>query len=411
MPITHTSVVTKRSGVTISDRYQLSELIGRGGFAEVWEATDQRTDTIVAVKLPLRNDGTVSREKIINAFKREWSVFRKLKLETIPSSIIRCFDGRGEDEPYLVLERIDGKELDLYLKKSGHKPGVEALCVFGIPIFRAIEFLHWNNSSYLDLKPENILVREESEKPVLIDFNVTAGDTQGIKKFGADPFKAPEQIQNTSYDYDTVQKADIYATGKLAYFLLTGEADSGRRSPHKAIEKAAESAALPDNVTTVLKQSLLPDPADRLDNVTCLVDSLWRMSSDSQSRIGELISPDGTTECPVRPTDCIGRVNQANRIPDISIADPKQYVSPVHFVVEHDGTSWILRDNSLNGTYVKNGSTWYYLLSAEGYQRLSEETPDRVAEEQPPSSMRIRNQVRISPVDEDYPRSVIFRPG
>lgn len=394
----------------IAGRFQPTDLIGTGGFGEVWKGEDKKMKSTVAIKLPSYADGGFEEDVAVSRFRQEWKILDRLEQAVMPSSIVRSLATGNDSDPYSVFEYINGVKLDVHLQRNNYEPGCEVLRKFAVPVLRAIEFLHRNNIAYLDLKPENILVRSNSEQPVLIDFNTAVVGDETRTLFNRDDFKAPEQIKGTVHEYTTPQCADIYSAGKLIYYLLSGETEINGSSPPRAGEDVARAAGLPERVASIIKRSLVVDPKHRLDNIRVIMDEIYRLlepSSETQN-IGILEFSDGFAECPARPGDCVGRISDGQLVPSISITDPDQYISPQHFSIDQDEKSWILRDHSLNGTYVWDGSTWQFIISSDGYNRLLAQAPEQVPDSPPPDRLRVYNDVCIRPVSKNYNSSIVF---
>lgn len=399
---------TKRN--IIPDRFQQMALINTGGFAEVWKAKDTITDATVAIKIPLRGDKPRVEPAVVDKFERERKILQTIRGGPRPSSIIRYFDSQTGGIPHIACEYVDGAGLDNHLQQMNQKPGREAVCNYAIPIMRGIEFLHSNGIAHLDLKPENILVRSASGKPVLIDFNTAVMDMSVQRTFITDDFKSPEQIERTSYEYNSAQQADIYAVGKLIYYLLSGKTNAVKTEPPQAISDAAKSAGFPDEIISLLTRMVMPDPSERIDNIGMIISALRDKCQypNIDYKRGRLVDPEGPLNCPVYPGDSIGRMTTDNCIPEVLISDPDEYISPHHFALIHDGESWIIQDKSLNGTYVDYDSETYFLLSDDGYTQLSVEVSEHAPNSPPPSAMRVRHGATIRPVSKEYPDIIEF---
>lgn len=320
-------------------------------------------------------------------------------------SVVGYVDGRTGEIPYIVFEYIDGTDLDDHLQRVEQEP----VGTYALPILRAVEFLHSNGIAYLDLKPENVLVRSHSRQPVLVDFNAAVTDTGTERLFSADEFKAPEQIRGTGYSYSTAQQADVYAAGKLVYYLLTGETGTDDEPP-QAISNAATSVGFPDGVVSTLTRSLTADPSRRVRDVREIIGLLrdaYQSAPASNGR-GRLIDPKRSLECSVYPGDSVRCLTADDRTPKLLITGPDEYISPRHFAFDHDGESWIMRNHSVNGTYVDYGPETHFLLSDDGYARLSTDAPARVPDSPPPSAMWVRRDVTIRPVSEQYQSTFRF---
>jgi protein kinase/serine/threonine-protein kinase len=396
----------------VPDRFSLLEQVGAGGFAEVWHAKDRQNGGDVAIKIIETSDDRTGEDVVDAGFERESSTLARWKNAATPSSVVRYVDSGTRERKYIVVEYIDGPELDEFLMESDIEPGIDALTRFGLPTFRCLEFLHENDLCYLDLKPENILVRGERMRPVVIDFNTVVGSDEQNIMFSEDDFKSPEQVRGSSYDSASLRKADVYAAGKLAYYLLTGRTSFDEKDPPAVSELREQSGELTDNTMKIVENCTTPSPTERLGTVVPLINEIRSATASGtlSHKKGRITTTESDVACPVRPGDTVGRVSADGDIPDIEINDPNQYISPLHFEITHDGTSWVLRDRSLNGTYVSRGSGYDLLISDRGYERLSQKAPNQIPDENPPSETRVQQPVDIRPVNAEYPVSLSFHP-
>ncbi|MBK8218200.1 MAG: serine/threonine protein kinase [Myxococcales bacterium] len=210
-----------RIGTTIADRYLVGQVIGEGGMATVYEATNKVTGKTVAVKVmnPLLASDPVVRER----FRREAKNAQKL---THPN-IIEIFDqGDTEDgTAFIAMERLHGAPLSatigartMTLRRALH---IMVQCARGIARAHDLDVIH------RDIKPDNIFLchREDGSDLVkLLDFGIARSRhdsrlTGQGELFGTPQYMAPERIKSS----DTGPSADLYAFGVVFYELLTGE--------------------------------------------------------------------------------------------------------------------------------------------------------------------------------------------
>lgn len=203
--------------------YTLERELGVGGMGTVWlgRRHDGRFDGAVAIKLPnlaLLNRGGAER------FAREGSVLGRLS----HPHIARLLDaGVADNQPYLVLEYVDGLPIDRWCDQ--HALGVRARLRLMLDVLSAVEHAHANLVLHRDLKPSNILV-DTAGRVKLLDFGVAKllADVTGAtasteltleagRAFTPD-FAAPEQVRGEPVSTAT----DVYALGVLMYVLLGG---------------------------------------------------------------------------------------------------------------------------------------------------------------------------------------------
>jgi serine/threonine protein kinase/formylglycine-generating enzyme required for sulfatase activity/outer membrane protein assembly factor BamD (BamD/ComL family) len=216
--------VFKDSGYTepLTERYEIQEEIGRGGFAVVYKARDKKLGRTVAIKRLLTTTGDVGLQTL-ERFKREGRVIAGLNHR----NVVGVFDvGEDDDGIYLVMEYIEGGNLRDFLKREGR---LDLSKTFGLVrgMVQGLSYAHRKNLVHRDIKPANILLQEEGGEliPKIVDFGLAqAGQDSDLSLSGygmGTPFyMPPEQRRNAKSVNHT---ADIYALGKVLYEMVTGE--------------------------------------------------------------------------------------------------------------------------------------------------------------------------------------------
>ncbi|MFI6683017.1 Stk1 family PASTA domain-containing Ser/Thr kinase [Streptomyces sp. NPDC050485] len=205
----------------LGGRYELGQVLGRGGMAEVYLAHDTRLGRTVAVKT-LRAD--LARDPSFQArFRREAQSAASLN----HPAIVAVYD-TGEDYvdnvsiPYIVMEYVDGSTLRELLH-SGRKLLPERTLEMTIGILQALEYSHRNGIVHRDIKPANVMLTRTGQVKVM-DFGIARamGDsgmtmTQTAAVIGTAQYLSPEQAKGEQVD----ARSDLYSTGCLLYELLT----------------------------------------------------------------------------------------------------------------------------------------------------------------------------------------------
>ncbi|QQR57052.1 MAG: protein kinase [Candidatus Melainabacteria bacterium] len=200
----------------IADRYDVRHVIGTGGTGMVVRAYDPHLDLDIAIKI-LNYD-----ESGMTAVRLQREAMAAGKLNHL--NIARVFDfGQTEDgSPYMVMELLHGKSLDVLLKQRGTLPLAEALPIF-IQLCEGLNFAHNLGIVHRDLKPANVFVSRGQVK--IFDFgvakfeNVDQSLTTTRDLIGSPLYVSPEQARRDPSDL----RADIYSLGCLMYEVLTGE--------------------------------------------------------------------------------------------------------------------------------------------------------------------------------------------
>ena len=391
-------------GTIVGDRFELHERIDSGGLATVWRGTDLEADLPVGVKC--ENDATHDSVQVRAHFSQELHWFRRFATGPRPGTIVHFVDGAVTgDETYVVTELIEGGSIDGTLDdgpidggsinngiidggsidngpidggsidnetiECGWTPGLDAVARFAEPVCRAIEFLHRNGVVHLDLKPTNVLVRERGP-PAIIDLNSAIGrDEETTTLFHHDPFKAPEVTPTELRDESVGPWSDVYASGKLLYFLLTGSSvgfDSSSLSMWHPVDPLADGADCSPELAAIVRRATEPRPDDRFVDAHELFAALAPVLGVPERTLTLVHSPTDTV-LDVRPGDTLGRWSPDEPVATVVVPDAERYVSPVQATIERDDDGWFLRDRSLNGTFVRRSSGWTYSISKEGEQR------------------------------------------
>jgi serine/threonine-protein kinase len=248
----------------LADRYVVTDRIGAGGMSEVWRATDEVLGRRVAVKVlasPLAADpvlrATTRREARATAGLAHPHVTQVYDYgETAPAD--------GTPVPYLVMELIQGQDLDIRLQ-AGPLPWQQAVQI-GADTADALSAAHRVGLVHRDIKPGNVMLTPRGAK--VLDFGIatlTGGDAAGGWLVGTPTYAAPEQAHGGPADPAT----DVYSLGVLLYECLTGH-------PPRRIANWADMAAvhatpaapphvsgLPADVAAIVERCLHPDPTRR----------------------------------------------------------------------------------------------------------------------------------------------------
>jgi formylglycine-generating enzyme required for sulfatase activity/serine/threonine protein kinase len=197
-------------------RYRIELLLGQGGFGEVYKAWDQTLDGFCAVKRNMNFNPEVHRQ-----FQQEAKMLFKLKNASLPK-VYDYFE--DHQEQYLVMEYIEGEDLQDRVKRLGAPPIKQAL-EWIEQVCEALNYLHSRQPPVIhrDIKPANLILTAEG-RVMLVDFGIAkVGDVQQMTRSGAHGvtpgFSPPEQYGPSGTD----AQSDVYALAATAYLLLTGQ--------------------------------------------------------------------------------------------------------------------------------------------------------------------------------------------
>jgi serine/threonine-protein kinase len=206
----------------LGDRYELGEVIGRGGMAEVHRGRDLRLGRLVAIK-SLRVD-LVTDQVFQERFRREAQSSASLN----HPSIVAVYDTgesaiNGVRVPYIVMEYVEGKTLREMLREEP-SISVDVALEVTSEILAALDYSHRAGIVHRDIKPGNVMITDDGQVKVM-DFGIAramgeAGQTmtQTSMVVGTAQYLSPEQARGETAD----ARSDLYATGCVLYELLTG---------------------------------------------------------------------------------------------------------------------------------------------------------------------------------------------
>jgi serine/threonine protein kinase len=204
------------AGDVIAGRYELIELIGRGGMSSVWRSHDRLLDRTVAIKV-LHEQYTTD-EEYVERFRREARSVAQLSHPNIVTVIDR---GEEDGRQYIVFEYVEGENLKQVIERSGPLPVRDAL-LLALQMARALGFAHDRGLIHRDVKPQNVLLNEDGQAK-MTDFGIARSvDVDGVTitgtVLGTSEYIAPEQARGQRVDALT----DVYSLGVVLYELLTG---------------------------------------------------------------------------------------------------------------------------------------------------------------------------------------------
>jgi serine/threonine protein kinase len=265
-------------GTVLEGAYRITRLIGEGGMGAVYEAVQLRLNKRVAVKLMARD--LASNREALARFHREAEITSHLGH---PHLVTVVDFGQAESgEPYLVMEYLEGEDLDHRLRRVGHLP-VETVVHVVKQVASALNAAHDQGVVHRDLKPGNVFLLQIPGEPdfvKVLDFGISkmkAARTQltnASAVMGTPNYMSPEQATGMVDEID--HRTDQWALACIAWEMLLG------RGPFVADEVAAllyqiinldphplapRVPGLPPTVEQVLRRALSKRPADRFSSL------------------------------------------------------------------------------------------------------------------------------------------------
>jgi serine/threonine protein kinase len=249
-------------------KYIIEELIGGGGFGDTYRARDNKSNQLVVIK-------TLNR---IQQSKPDFQQ-RQAKLMTEALQLAKCSHPHIvqvyeviEHESLLgmVMEYIEGKDLEVYLYKYGVFSEEEALRIIQ-KTGEALTHIHEQSFLHQDIKPNNIILRHNTQEPVLIDFGLARGFSIGQMRSMTNPrtecFAPIEQYEKPGEsEYYAGSYTDVYALAATLYNLLTNELPTPaylRRKKVPLIEPKNHNHQISDSVNQAILKGMALKPQNR----------------------------------------------------------------------------------------------------------------------------------------------------
>ncbi len=204
-------------GQIIKERYEVVEILGEGGMAFVYKARDKQLQRDVAIKTLKPN--YVNQEKFVDRFRREAQTAANLN----HPNIVQIFDWGIDDEPYFVMEYIEGNTLTSII--SGNRTvGLNDILYIGSQVANGLKEAHKRGLVHRDIKPGNIMITPDGKVKVT-DFGIVSlqNEESDITKTGAvlgtASYISPEQAQGKPVSFES----DLYSLGTVLYELIAGK--------------------------------------------------------------------------------------------------------------------------------------------------------------------------------------------
>jgi eukaryotic-like serine/threonine-protein kinase len=274
----------------LGGQFQILQKIGSGGMGSVYKAAQPAMNRMVAVKI--LHPKLANRKDLVSRFRREARAMSHL---THPNTVKVLLYGELDDGSlYIVMEHLEGKNLNQVVRKEGPLPVERAIPVL-IQVCGALQEAHLQGIVHRDLKPENIFLSTNGglkDFPKVLDFGlakVTERElrpgsvmlTQEGMVFGTPEFMSPEQAQGKVLD----SRSDIYSLATILYEVLTGKLPFDARTPMEYIQlhvtkppipldERVPGKRFPAGLGEVLARALEKKPENRYESAAAFAEAL-----------------------------------------------------------------------------------------------------------------------------------------
>ncbi len=286
-------------GQIIKERYEIIQLLGEGGMSYVYKANDRQLKRTVAIKTLKPN--YVQQEKFVERFKREAQTAANLN----HPNIVQIFDWGIGDEPFFVMEYIEGNTLTSIIAKR-RTISLNDVLFIGAQVSSGLQAAHSKGLVHRDIKPGNIMITPEGKVKVT-DFGIVSlqNEENDITKtgsiLGTASYISPEQAQGKPVS----KESDLYSLGTVLYELITGrppfEGDTPIATATKHITDKPEKLSvfrpdIPKGIENAVLKLLHKYPKDRFKNAEDLRAVLLQQKTQlqamqTQENLVDLTSP------------------------------------------------------------------------------------------------------------------------
>src|SRR5213595_3755135 len=274
----------ERLAHALGAKYEVKRLIGRGGFAEVYELWDRDLDRHLACKV--LHPEIAWTPGMLSRFRQEAKSLARLQH---PAILPVHFTGDGEGLVYYVMPFVEGESLAERLRRRGPYTADAALKI-AEPILQALSHAHTQGLVHRDIKPDNVMVEAKSGRVLLLDFGIAklfdpGGGTGGGGGGGGGAAKTATGFTVGTVQYMSPEQAlgqpnldgrsDLYAFGAMLYQMVTGTPPYDGASSAEIVGKhladpvpvaSDVNAKIPRWLSTVIVKCLAKKPEDRFQS-------------------------------------------------------------------------------------------------------------------------------------------------
>ena len=296
-------------GKMLDNRYELLELIGSGGMANVYKTKCHRLNRLVAVKI-LKSDLAQNAD-----FRRRFRDESLAVAQLSHANIMSVYDvSSSQGIEYIVMELLDGITLKQYMERRNRMNWREALH-FITQIMRGLSHAHSRGIIHRDIKPQNIMVLRDGTVKVA-DFGIAclagAGQTLTQEALGSVHYISPEQAKGDRID----ERSDVYSAGVVLYEMLTGrlpfEGDSAvsvaiQHLSSVPLDPREINPEIPEALELICKKAMCSDLKHRYPSADAMLADLEAFRKDPKvdldyikTELAEKVDDEPTDRIPVK---------------------------------------------------------------------------------------------------------------
>jgi serine/threonine protein kinase len=265
--------------------YDLLEKIAEGGMGAIYRGRQRDTGLVVAVKImpPHMAQNPI----LLKRFEQEFRAASRLD----HPNIVRALDyGDSGDQPFLVMEFVEGESLGQRIERDGRMPEADAIRVIA-QVARGLHRAHKENLVHRDVKPDNILVRPDgvaklADLGLVKETDTDLNLTKTGRGLGTPHFMAPEQFRDAK---NADRRCDIYSLGATLYQMVTGELpfrssggplDAWMKKVHNELTPPRQIVAtLSERIEQVILRAMKAEPSERQASCREFVEELTGTST------------------------------------------------------------------------------------------------------------------------------------
>ena len=276
-------------GLKLDGRYEITEMIGMGGMANVYKGRDIMENRTVAVKI-LKSEYSEN-EEFVRRFRNESKAIAVLS----HPNIVKIYDvGYENSMQYIVMEYIDGITLKEYIEQQKVLKWRD--CVhFTIQILRALQLAHDRGIVHRDIKPQNVMLLSDGSIKVM-DFGIArfsreVENNASEKTMGSVHYVSPEQAAGARTD----ERSDIYSVGVMMYEMLTGVKPFNGDKPIEIALKHMHDAPVPPTkyapslypgLEEIILHAMEKDPSKRYQSASGMIRDIEAFKLDQSITFG-----------------------------------------------------------------------------------------------------------------------------